>query len=136
MSYKLITGKTRKALHKVFKSTDHEFNFHGGVVIPFTISNVRMYKCEDEFRFGRYLYKFEIDVTCTVPTYQGSPSYFRYANNRSLTSMLKVRLGYQWSGFKNVKNKCIMFTGDFMNTEVVIKKVSIIRNDTPPSLNN
>lgn len=138
MSYKLITGKTRKVLHKVFKSQEHKLNFSSScsnVLIPFTISNVRMYKCEDKFRFGKYLYKFEIDVTCTVPTNQGS-LFLKYANNRTLAPYLKRRLGYHWSGFQNVKNKCLMFTGDFMDTEVVIKKVSIIRNDTPPSLSN
>ena len=138
MSYKLITGKTRKVLHKVFKSQEHKLNIHGDLVTPFVISNVRMYVCEDEFSFGKPLYKFEIDVTCTITTYEGAPGFFRWGSNRYITSMLRSRLSseYRWTEFKNVKNKCIMFSGDFMNTGVVIKKVSIIRNNTPPTLSN
>ena len=136
MSYKLITGKTRKVLHKVLKSQVHEIKFHGDIVTPFVISNVRMYVSEDEFNFGKPLYKFEIDVTCTIPTYEGAPRFFRWANNRYITSNLRSRLNHRWSGFKNVVNKCLMFSGDFMNTDVEIKKISIIRNNTPPTLSN
>ena len=136
MSYKLVTGKTRKVLHKVFKSQEHELKVHGNIVTPFVISNVRMYVSEDEFNFGKPLYKFEIDVTCTIPTYEGAPGFFRWGNNRYLSSMLRSRFSYRWQEFQNVKNKCLMFSGDFMNTYVEIKKISFIRNNTPPTLSN
>jgi hypothetical protein len=131
MAKTLIKGKVRKALNRLLKMSSYDFAYHSSVMLPINITNVRMY-VEDE-RYTCYKYRFEVDVEITIPTYQGSPNTFRYSDNRYITSVLRRRLSYQTVA---LSNKCHMFTGNDGITEVVIKKISIIRNDTPPSLNN
>ena len=130
MALTLIKGKVRKVLNRALKMSSYDFAFHSSVMLPINVTNVRMY-VEDE-RYTCYKYRFEVDVEITIPTYQGAPHTFRYSDNRYITSIIRRRLKYQTISFKD---KCLMFTsGGGGNTEVVIKKISIIRNDTPPSL--
>jgi len=131
MALTLIKGKLRKVLNRALKMSSYELRYHSSCILPINVTNVRMYVDND--RWACYKYRFEVDVEITIPTYQGSPHTFRYSDNRYITSVLRRRLKYQTISFKN---KCLMFTGNDGITEVVIKKISIIRNDTPPSLNN
>ena len=131
MAKTLIKGKVRKVLNRALKMSSYDFAFHSSVMLPINVTNVRMY-VEDE-RYTCYKYRFEVDVEITIPTYQGAPNTFRYSDDRYISSIIRRRLSYQTISFKK---KCLMFTGNDGITEVVIKKVSIIRNDTPPSLEN
>jgi hypothetical protein len=87
----------------------------------------------DNERWVCYKYRFEVDVEATVPTYDGSPVSFRYSDDRYIAKLLRGRLTYQLQG---IEKKCRMFTGNDGNTQVVFKKISIIRNNIPPSLEN
>ena len=128
MAKTLIKGKVRKALNRALKMSSYDFAYHSLITLPINVTNVRMYVDND--RWACYKYRFEVDIEITVPTYQT----FRYSDNRYITSVLRKRLKYQTT---SINNKCLMFTsGGDGNTEVVFKKISIIRNDTPPSLNN
>ena len=129
MAKTLIKGKVRKALNRLLKMSSYDFAFHSSVMLPINVTNVRMYVDND--RWACYKYRFEVDIEITVPTYQGCPHTFRYSDNRYISSIIRRRLSYQTISFKK---KCLMFTGNDGITEVVIKKISIIRNDTPPSL--
>ena len=130
MAKTLIKGKVRKVLNRALKMSSYDFAFHSSVMLPINVTNVRMY-VEDE-RYTCYKYRFEVDVEITIPTYQGAPHTFRYSDDRYISSIIRRRLSYQTISFRD---KCLMFTsGGGGNTEVVIKKISIIRNDTPPSL--
>ena len=131
MAKTLIKGKVRKVLNRALKMSSYDFAFHSSVMLPINVTNVRMY-VEDE-RYTCYKYRFEVDVEITIPTYQGAPHTFRYSDDRYISSIIRRRLSYQTISFKK---KCLMFTGNDGITEVVIKKISIIRNDTPPSLEN
>ena len=130
MALTLIKGKVRKVLNRLLKMSSYDFAFHSSVMLPINVTNVRMYVDND--RWACYKYRFEVDIEITVPTYQGCPHTFRYSDNRYISSIIRRRLSYQTISFRD---KCLMFTsGGDGNTEVVIKKISIIRNDTPPSL--
>ena len=131
MAKTLIKGKLRKVLNRALKMSSYDFAYHSSIILPINITNVRMY-VEDE-RYTCYKYRFEVDVEITIPTYQGAPHTFRYSDNRYISSLLRRRLKYQTT---SISNKCHMFSGNDGNTEVVFKKVSIIRNDTPPLLEN
>ena len=132
MAQTLIKGRFRKALNRALKMSSYELTYYSMCILPINVSNVRMYVDND--RWACYKYRFEVDIEITVPTYQGCPHTFRYSDNRYITSILRRRLSYQTISFRD---KCLMFTsGGGGNTDVVIKKISIIRNDTPPSLNN
>ena len=125
----LIKGKIRKVLNRALKMSNYELNYHSRCSVPISVTNVRMYIDND--RWARYKYRFEVDVEATVPTYDGGPVSFKYADDRYIGKLLKVRLSYQLQG---IEKKCHMFTGNDGNTQVVFKKISIIRNSTPPSL--
>ena len=129
MAKTLIKGKVRKVLNRLLKMSSYDFAYHSLITLPINVTNVRMYVDND--RWACYKYRFEVDIEITVPTYQGCPHTFRYSDNRYISSIIRRRLSYQTISFKK---KCLMFTGNDGITEVVIKKVSIIRNDTPPSL--
>jgi len=129
MALTLIKGKLRKVLNRALKMSSYELRYHSSCILPINVTNVRMY-VEDE-RYTYYKYRFEVDVEITVPTYQGCPHTFRYSDNRYISSTLRRKLSYQTT---SITNKCHMFSGNDGNTEVVIKKISIIRNDIPPSL--
>lgn len=129
MALTLIKGKVRKVLNRALKMSSYDFAYHSSIILPINVTNVRMYVDND--RWACYKYRFEVDVEITVPTYQGSPNTFRYSDNRYISSIIRRRLSYQTT---SITNKCHMFSGNDGNTEVVIKKISIIRNDTPPSL--
>ena len=130
MALTLIKGKVRKVLNRALKMSSYELPYYSSLMLPVNVSNVRMYVDND--RWACYKYRFEVDIEITVPTYQGCPHTFRYSDNRYITSLLRRRLKYQTISFRD---KCLMFTsGGDGNTEVVIKNISIIRNDTPPSL--
>ena len=131
MAKTLIKGKLRKALNRALKMSSYELPYYGLLILPVNVTNVRMYVDND--RWACYKYIFEVEIEITVPTYQGCPNTFRYSDNRYIASTLRRRLSYQTISFKK---KCLMFTGNDGITEVVIKKISIIRNDTPPSLEN
>ena len=129
MAKTLIKGKLRKVLNRALKMSSYDFAYHSLITLPINVTNVRMYVDNDIW--ACYKYRFEVDIEITVPTYQGGPLTFRYSNNRYITSVLRRRLSYQTV---SISNKCHMFSGNDRNTEVVFKKISIIRNDTPPSL--
>ena len=131
MAKTLIKGKLRKALNRALKMSSYELPYYGLLILPVNVTNVRMYVDND--RWACYKYIFEVEIEITVPTYQGCPNTFRYSDNRYIASTLRRRLKYQTT---SISNKCHMFSGNDGNTEVVFKKVSIIRNDTPPSLEN
>ena len=132
MALTLIKGKVRKVLNRALKMSSYDFAYHSLITLPINVTNVRLYVDND--RWACYKYRFEVDIEITVPTYQGCPHTFRYSDNRYISSIIRRRLSYQTISFRD---KCLMFTsGGDGNTEVVIKKISIIRNDTPPSLNN
>ena len=129
MAKTLIKGRFRKALNRALKMSSYELTYYSMCILPVNVTNVRMYV--DNERWACYKYRFEVDIEITVPTYQGCPNTFRYSDNRYISSTLRRRLTYQTV---SISNKCHMFSGNDGNTEVVFKKVSIIRNDTPPSL--
>lgn len=129
MAKTLIKGRTRKALNRYLKMSSIELYFH--IKLPVNVTNVRMYV--DNERWAWYKYRFEVDIEITIPTYDGCPHTFRYSDNRYISDSIRRRLRYQSN---EVINKCLMFTGGEGNTEVVFKKISIIRNETPPSLND
>ena len=129
MALTLNKGKVRKALNRALKMSSYDFAYHSSVMLPINVTNVRLYVDND--RWACYKYRFEVDIEITVPTYQGCPHTFRYSDDRYITSIIRRRLSYQTISFRD---KCRMFTGNDGNTEVVFKKISIIRNDTPPSL--
>jgi len=131
MAQTLIKGKLRKVLNRALKMSDYEMNYNSRCSLPIRVTNVRMYI--DNERWACYKYRFEVDVETTVPTHDGGPSTFKYSDDRYISKLIRGRLTYQVRG---IEKKCRMFTGNDGNTEVVYKKVSIIRNNTPPSLEN
>ena len=126
MAKTLIKGKVRKVLNRALKMSSYELPYYS-MYMPFNVTNVRMYVDTD--RWACYKYIFEVDIEVTVPIYKA----FRFSDNRYIASTLRRRLKYQTT---SISNKCHMFSGNDGNTDVVFKKVSIIRNDTPPSLEN
>jgi hypothetical protein len=131
MAKTLIKGKVRKVLNRALKMSSYDLAYHSSIILPINVTNVRMYV--DNERWACYKYIFEVDIEITAPTYQGCPHTFRYSDNRYISSIIRRRLSYQTT---SIRNKCHMFSGNDGNTEVVFKKISIIRNDTPPSLQN
>ena len=127
----LIKGKLRKVLNRALKMSNYELNYHSRCTVPIRVTNVRMYIDND--RWAIYKYRFEVDVVASVPTYDGGPTTFKYSNDAYIKKLLRGRLTYQLSG---IEKKCRMFTGHDGNTQIVFKKISIIRNSTPPSLEN
>ena len=128
----LVKGKVRKVLNRLLKMSSSDMDYHGVCIVPVSITNVRMYV--DNHPYANYKYTFEIDIQATVPTYEGCPSAFRYSGDKRIRSVLKYRIEQHFS--PEVRNKCLMFSGSDRNTQIVYKKISIIRNDTPPSLGN
>jgi hypothetical protein len=131
MEKTLIKGKVRKVLNRALKMSNYELDYHSRCSVPISVTNVRMYI--DNERWARYKYRFEVDVEASVPTYDGGPVSFKYSDDRYIAKLLRGRLTYQLQG---IEKKCRMFTGNDGNTEVVFKKISIIRNNIPPSLEN
>jgi len=131
MEKTLIKGKVRKALNRALKMSNYELNYNSRCSVPISVTNVRMYV--DNERWVCYKYRFEVDVEATVPTYDGGPLSFKYSDDRYIAKLLRGRLTYQLQG---IEKKCRMFSGNDGNTEVVFKKISVIRNNTPPSLEN
>jgi hypothetical protein len=131
MEKTLIKGKLRKVLNRALKMSNYELGYSSRCTIPISVTNVRMYVDND--RWACYKYRFEVDVEATVPTHDGGPSTFKYSDDRYISKLIRGRLTYQVRG---IEKKCRMFTGNDGNTEVIYKKVSIIRNNTPPSLEN
>jgi uncharacterized protein YqjF (DUF2071 family) len=124
MAKTLIKGKLRKVLNRALKMSSYELPYYS-MCMPFNVTNVRMYVDND--RWACYKYIFEVDIEVTVPIYKA----FRFSDNRYISSTLRRRLSFKAEA---VRSKCHMFSGNDGNTEVVYKKISIIRNDTPPSL--
>ena len=127
----LIKGKIRKVLNRALKMSNYELNYHSSCVVPISVTNVRMYVDND--RWACYKYRFEVDIEASVPTHDGGPLSFKYSDDRYISKLLRGRLTYQ---LKGIEKKCHMFTGNDGNTQVVFKKISIVRNSTPPSLEN
>ena len=78
----LIKGKLRKVLNRLLKMSNYELNYHSRCVVPISVTNVRMYV--DNHPYANYKYTFEIDIQATVPTYEGSPSAFRYSGDKRI----------------------------------------------------
>ena len=131
MEKTLIKGKLRKVLNRLLKMSNYELDYSSRCTIPISVTNVRMYV--DNERWARYKYRFEVDVEATVPTYDGGPTTFKYSNDAYISKLIRGRLTYQ---LKGIEKRCHMFTGNERDSEVVFKKVSVIRNNTPPSLEN
>lgn len=127
----LIKGKLRKVLNKVLKMSSYDMKNGSLGTLPVNVKNVRMYVDND--RWANYKYKFEVDIEVIVPTYAGGPTTFRYANDAYIMRLLRGRMSFQ---SHDIEKRCYMFTGNDSNTKVVYKKISIIRNNTPPSLEN
>ena len=134
MAQTLVKGKLRQILNKTYKSSDYLCPFHAMADLPVRVTTVRMYVDNTLPQNWNERYRFEIDLEVTIPTYDKSPGCFRYGDNRYIVSMLRRRIAF--NGLLNsFVNKASMFTAQRDNY-VKVKKISIIRNDTPPSLNN
>ena len=132
MAQTLVKGKLRQIVNKVYKSSDYLCPFHSMVDLPVRVTTVRMYVDDTLPQNWNERYRFEIDLEITIPTYDKSPGCFRYGDNRYIASMLKRRITF--NGLLNsFVNKASMFTAQRDNY-IKVKKISIIRNDTPPSL--
>lgn len=134
MAFTLVKGKLRQILNKAYKSSDYVCSYYGKTELPVRVTNVRMYvdNTLPQQWVGRY--QFEIDLEVTIPTYDGGPVQFRYSADRNLLKGLRARI--IWTGIlDSLISRSSMFTAQKSNW-VKIKKISIIRNSTPPSLNN
>ena len=132
MALTLVKGKLRQIVNKVYKSSDYVCSYHGKTDLPVRVTNVRMYvdNTLPQQWVGRY--QFEIDLEVTIPTYDGGPVQFRFGADRNLIKGIRARI--IWCGILNsLISRSSMFTAHRDNY-VKIKKISIIRNDTPPSL--
>ena len=132
MAQTLVKGKLRQIVNKVYKSSDYVCSYHGKTDLPVRVTNVRMYvdNTLPQQWVGRY--QFEIDLEVTIPTYDGGPVQFRFGADRNLIKGIRARI--IWCGILNsLISRSSMFTAHRDNY-VKIKKISIIRNDTPPSL--
>ena len=134
MAHTLVKGKLRQIVNKAYKSSDYVCSYYGKTELPVRVTNVRMYvdNTLPQQWVGRY--QFEIDLEVTIPTYDGGPVQFRFGADRNLIKGIRARI--IWCGILNsLISRSSMFTAHRDNY-VKIKKISIIRNDTPPSLNN
>lgn len=134
MALTLVKGKLRQIINKAYKSSDYICSFHGMAELPVRVTNVRMYVDNTIPQEWGERYQFEIDLEVTIPTYEGSLGLFRYGADRNIVKAIKTRI--YWCGIlDSLILKSSMFTAHKSNN-VRIKKISIIRNSTPPSLNN
>lgn len=134
MAQTLVKGKLRQIVNKVYKSSDYLCPFHSMVDLPVRVTTVRMYVDDTMHQDWSNKYSFEIDLEVTIPTYDGSPVQFRFGADRNLLKGLRARIN--WCGILNsLISRSSMFTAHRDNY-VKIKKISIIRNNTPPSLKN
>lgn len=134
MALTLVKGKLRQIVNKAYKSSDYICSFNAIAELPVRVTTVRMYVDDTMRQDWSNKYRFEIDLEITIPTYDKSPGFFRYGDNRYIVSMLRRRIAF--NGLLNsFVNKASMFTAQRDNY-VKVKKISIIRNDTPSSLNN
>jgi len=132
MAQTLVKGKLRQILNKTYKSSDYICSYHGKTDLPVRVTNVRMYVNNTLPQDWNERYRFEIDLEVTIPTYEGSPVQFRYGADRNLIKGIRARIN--WCGIlDSLISRSSMFTAQKSNW-VKIKKISIIRNDTPPSL--
>ena len=132
MAQTLVKGKLRQILNKTYKSSDYICSYHGKTDLPVRVTNVRMYVNNTLPQDWNERYRFEIDLEVTIPTYEGSTVQFRYGADRNLLKGLRARIN--WCGIlDSLISRSSMFTAQKSNW-VKIKKISIIRNDTPPSL--
>ena len=134
MALTLVKGKLRQIINKAYKSSDYVCSYRGLTDLPVRVSNVRMYVDNKLPQDWPERYSFEIDLEVTIPTYEGSPVHFRFAADRSIVKGLRARIN--WCGIlDSLISRSSMFTAQ-KRSYVKIKKISIIRNDTPPSLKN
>jgi hypothetical protein len=134
MALSLVKGKLRQILNKAYKSSDYICSFHGMAELPVRVTNVRMYVDNTIPQQWDARYQFEIDLEVTIPTYEGSLGLFRYGADRNIVKAVKSRI--HWCGIMDsLIMRSSMFTAHISNY-VKVKKISIIRNSTPPSLNN
>ena len=134
MAHTLVKGKLRQIVNRTYKSSDYICSYHGKTELPVRVTNVRMYVDDTMPNGWSNKYRFEIDLEVTIPTYEGSPVQFRYSADRNLLKGLRARIN--WCGIlDSLMMRSSMFTAQKRNN-VKIKKISIIRNDTPPSLKN
>ena len=132
MAQTLVKGKLRQILNKAYKSSDYICSYHGKTDLPVRVTNVRMYVNNTLPQDWNERYRFEIDLEVTIPTYEGSPVQFRYGADRNLIKGIRARIN--WCGIlDSLISRSSMFTAQKSNW-VKIKKISIIRNDTSPSL--
>ena len=132
MALTLVKGKLRQILNKAYKSSDYICSYHGKTDLPVRVTNVRMYVNNTLPQDWNERYRFEIDLEVTIPTYEGSPVQFRFGADRNLIKGIRARIN--WCGIlDSLISRSSMFTAQKSNW-VKIKKISIIRNDTPPSL--
>lgn len=134
MAQTLVKGKLRQIVNKVYKSSDYICSYHGKTDLPVRVTTVRMYVDDTMHQDWSNKYRFEIDLEVTIPTYDGGPVQFRFGADRNLIKGIRARIN--WCGIlDSLISRSSMFTAQKSNW-VKIKKISIIRNDTPPSLNN
>ena len=134
MAHTLVKGKLRQIVNKAYKSSDYVCSYYAKTELPVRVSNVRMYVDNTLPQDWNERYRFEIDLEVTVPTYEGSPVQFRFGADRNLLKGLRARIN--WCGIlDSLISRSSMFTAQKRNN-VRIKKISIIRNDNPPSLKN
>jgi hypothetical protein len=134
MAHTLVKGKLRQIVNKAYKSSDYVCSYYAKTELPVRVSNVRMYVDNTLPQDWNERYRFEIDLEVTIPTYEGSPVQFRFGADRNLLKGLRARIN--WCGIlDSLISRSSMFTAQKRNN-VRIKKISIIRNDNPPSLKN
>jgi len=134
MALTLVKGKLRQILNKAYKSSDYICSFHGMAELPVRVTNVRMYVDNTIPQEWGERYQFEIDLEVTIPTYEGSPVHFRFGADRNIIKGLRARIN--WCGIlDSLSSRSSMFTAH-KGSYVKIKKISIIRNSTSPSLNS
>ena len=133
MALTLVKGKLRQIINKVYKSSDYICSYRTAD-LPVRVTNVRMYVDNKLPQDWPERYSFEIDLEVTIPTYEGSPVHFRFGADRNIIKGLRARIN--WCGIlDSLSSRSSMFTAH-KGSYVKIKKISIIRNDTPPSLKN
>ena len=134
MAQTLVKGKLRQILNKTYKSSDYICSYLGKTDLPVRVTNVRMYVNNTLPQDWNERYQFEIDLEVTIPTYEGSLGLFRYGADRNIVKAVKSRI--HWCGIMDsLILKSSMFTAQRDNY-IKVKKISIIRNNTSPSLNN
>jgi hypothetical protein len=119
----LVKGKTRKLIKESFGSLDLSLNHGTDNKLPIKVSKVRFYKNENLW------YNFEIDIDVNV-----TDVISRFNPDRYVRRMVRCKIHYQLMDI--FEKRCYLFVGYNKNTKVIVKNISVIRNETPKPLQN